>query len=212
MIDSSRFTHLLIDLDDTVYPSSTGIWDMVGGRIKSFMLDVMHFPKEEAAQIREYLLRKYGTTLRGLEIEYGVNTQHYLDYVHDVDLSVMLKPAPVLSTVLAQYPNLIKWIFTNASREHAERVLRYLQLREHFSGIIDITDVMPWCKPYPESFHIAFKIVGVTDPARCIFIDDRVDNVTAALDLGIQPILVSPHPHADIPTIEILEHLPRVLA
>jgi len=84
---------LLIDLDDTLYPHSNGVWDMIGERINHFLINEMNFPEESVASLRTRLFQQYGTTLRGLQKEFSVDMKAYLDYVHNVPLEKVIAPA-----------------------------------------------------------------------------------------------------------------------
>ena len=207
--DPSNLTHVLIDLDDTVYSSEKGIWELISVRMNRYLTDVIGIPFEESFAFRRRLYQTYGTTLRGLQVERQVDMQHYLDYVHDISLDSVLAPDPALRRVLAQIPQ-HKWIFTNASLEHAQRVLDLLELRDLFEGIVDITALYPWCKPYPEAFQTALSLCGNPDPERCLFIDDSVRNLDTAAELAIKTVLISDQPslfHPTISRLELLEEL-----
>ena len=204
--DPSNLTHVLIDLDDTVYPSEKGIWDLISVRMNRYLTDVIGIPFEESFAFRRRLFQTYGTTLRGLQIEKQVDMQDYLDYVHDISLDGVLAPDPELRRVLTQIPQQ-KWIFTNASLEHAQRVLDRLELRDLFVGIIDINAIYPWCKPYREAFQMALSLCGDPDPARCLFIDDSIRNLDTAAELAIKTVLISDQPSLFHPTITRLEFL-----
>lgn len=208
--ESSDLTHLLIDLDDTIYPPNIGIWNQISERMIRYLIDFIGVPPEEAHALRRRLFTTYGTTLRGLQIEKNVDMRHYLNYVHDIDLTALRKPAVELRQVLSriQQP---KWILTNASLGHAERVLAGLELRDLFEGIIDITMLNPWCKPNPEAFQIALTLCGNPAPERCLFIDDSVPNVDSALGLNLKTVLVSDKASLFHPTINRLEQLEEVL-
>ena len=206
----SELTHILIDLDDTVYPTEKGIWGQISVRMDSYLTDVMGVPFEETHALRRRLFQTYGTTLRGLQIEKNVDMQQYLDYVHDISLDGVLAPDPELRRVLTQIPQQ-KWIFTNASLEHAEKVLDRLQLRDLFMGIIDITAIYPWCKPYPEAFQTALVLCGNPEPERCLFIDDSIRNLDTAAELRLKTVLISDQPSLFHPTISHLELLEDLL-
>ena len=68
---SSPIRAFFIDLDDTVYPASSGVWPLAGERMVTYMHEVLGIPLAEAPKIRERLFHTYGTTLRGLG-EYGI--------------------------------------------------------------------------------------------------------------------------------------------
>lgn len=70
-------------------------------------------------------------------------------------------------------------------------------------GVLDLIDgavyscEIPWTKPHPEAFRAALTAVGVTDPARAVYVGDRLyDDVHGAVSVGMRAIHV---PHSDIP-------------
>jgi putative hydrolase of the HAD superfamily len=71
-------------------------------------------------------------------------------------------------------------------------------------GVLDLIDgavyssEIDWTKPHPEAFRAAMAAIGVTDPARCVFVGDRPwDDVYGAQSLGMRTVLV---PNSDVPT------------
>lgn len=201
-----------IDLDDTVYPASSGIWPMIRQRIGQYMLEKLGIDEEVIPSLRRSLFEKYGTTLRGLQAEYDVDIEAYLAYVHDVPVEERLKPDVELRQVLMLYPQQ-KFIFTNADSRHAERVLAALEIRECFAGIIDIHQIAPACKPQPYSFQVALKAAGWPNPRRCLFVDDAPHNLRVGREIGFFTVLAGsrePDPAAER-AIPHLSCLPEIL-
>jgi len=131
------FEAMFFDLDDTLYPSTTGIWQAIGDRMDTYITHQLDIAPEKVKSLRESLFHEYGTTLRGLSSLYGINEEYFLDYVHDVPLDRYLQRDDALIETMAMYKER-KLIFTNASQRHAERVLSILGLEGVFDGIIDI--------------------------------------------------------------------------
>jgi len=183
------YSTIFFDLDDTLYPPSSGVWDAIGDRIDLFIHKRLGIPMEDVPELRETLYRTYGTTLRGLTVTRGIDQLDYLAFVHDIPLDNYLTPDDKVKAVLARYPQR-KVIFTNADRAHAERVLNVLLLRDYFDQIIDILDVSPYCKPMPEAFHLALKSAGQLDAQDCIMIDDAAHNLRAARSAGFFTVRV----------------------
>ena len=203
---------LLIDLDDTTYPTSVGVWPLLTERVFQYMHEVVGIPENEIPEKRERLFLEHGTTMRGLNIEYGIDVQDYLEYVHEVDLSKVIQPDHELMSVLSSMPQK-KWIFTNASRHHANNVLGLLGIAELFEGVIDVMDTEPWCKPHPEAFEIALKLAGAPEPAETLFVDDLESNLDAARTLGIQTLRVAAGMvESSHPVITSLTELPIFLS
>ena len=131
-IYQQQYTHLLIDLDDTIYNQENGLWTLIGNRINKFLIEVMHFSADQVPELRHRLWKEYGTTLRGLQTEYSVDMDFYLDYVHDIPVETILSTAPKLDELLKLFPQQ-KVIFTNANAAHAHRVLNILGIQHHFA-------------------------------------------------------------------------------
>jgi putative hydrolase of the HAD superfamily len=194
-----RFTTIFFDLDDTLYPPSSGLWQTLKGRISLYMIERMHLPAEEVPGLREKYFRQYGTTLRGLQANHPIDAQDFLAFVHDVNLGDFIRPDPIQQQVLASLRTR-NLIFTNADVPHVERVLRQLQIGEYFADVIDVNRMDPYCKPGPEAFALALRVAGESDPARCVMIDDLPRTTGAAKALGLYSILygaAAPGPDAD---------------
>ncbi|MEW6084776.1 MAG: pyrimidine 5'-nucleotidase [Chloroflexota bacterium] len=183
-----RFSTLFFDLDDTLYPNSTGLWQAIKGRINLYMVERLHIPENDAPPLREQYFKMYGTTLRGLQARHNVNAEDFLAFVHDLPLKDYLTPDPVQRDVIASLPQR-KLVFTNADVHHARRVLAALNLNDLFDSIVDIHAVAPYCKPMPESFAIAQELADEPDPRKCVMIDDLPRTTRAALEAGMASIL-----------------------
>ena len=183
-----RFTTIFFDLDDTLYPSDTGLWHAIKERMNSYMRERMNFPEDQIATIREKYFLQYGTTMRGLQANHNIDTDDFLAYVHDLPLKDYLTPNPTLRSVIASLPTR-NLIFTNADIHHAKRVLNVLELSDLFETIVDVNTVAPFCKPMPESFQIAMKLAGESDPSKCVMIDDIHRTTHAAREAGMFSIL-----------------------
>jgi len=190
-----RFTTLFFDLDDTLYPASTGLWHAIKDRMNLFMRERLCLLEEDIPVLREQYFKTYGTTLRGLQQHHAVDTADYLAYVHDLPLKDYLTPNPVLRDILASLPTR-NLIFTNADVPHARRVLQVLELDDLFDTIVDVNAVAPYCKPMPESFAIAMDLADEPDPRKCVMIDDLPRTTRAALEVGMASLLYG----SDIPT------------
>lgn len=183
-----KFTTIFFDLDDTLYPSNAGLWLAIKNRMNDYMRERMNIPADEIPALREKYFLQYGTTLNGLQKHHQVDVDDYLAYVHDLPLGDYLTPDPAQRSVIASLPTR-NLIFTNADIRHAERVLAVLNLRDLFSTIVDVKTVAPYCKPMSESFAIAMKAAGETDPSRCVMIDDLPRTTRAAKSAGMFSIL-----------------------
>jgi putative hydrolase of the HAD superfamily len=126
--------------------------------------------------------------MRGLQINHQIDTDEFLRYVHDIPLDEYLKPNPRLDAMLTSIRH-NKVVFTNASREHAERVLDLLGIRHHFHRIIDVRDVEYESKPQPVAYERVCELLG-TLPEECLLVEDNARNLIAARELGMVTVLV----------------------
>jgi putative hydrolase of the HAD superfamily len=63
------------------------------------------------------------------------------------------------------------------------------------------TSEIDWTKPHPEAFGAAMRAVNATDPARCVFVGDRLfDDVYGAKAVGMRAVHV---PHSAIPANQL---------
>ncbi|MBW6465710.1 MAG: pyrimidine 5'-nucleotidase [Brevefilum sp.] len=200
---------LMFDLDDTLYPRESGAWDRVRVRIDQFLIEKMGFPPGDVPALRSRLFHQYGTTLRGLQIEYQVDMEDYLRFVHDAPLVDILSPDPELDQVLQAFPQ-HKVIFTNAYAPHAHRVMAILGVQHHFDQVIDIYNTYPYCKPEAEAFNKALAFINQA-PEHCLLIDDNPANLDTAKTLGLGTISVGIHHHNGSPHIADIKHLIHLL-
>jgi putative hydrolase of the HAD superfamily len=200
-----RFHTFFFDLDETLYPPSSGLWLEIRNRINRYMQEKMGFDPGEIETVREKYFREYGTTLRGLQANHQVNMDEYLDFVHNVPLEPHLQPDPELRAALEGL-HARKFIFTNADAAHAARVTRALGLEGLFDGVIDVHVISPYCKPMPEAFELALQAAGSPMPRNCVLLDDQGRITRAARALGMYTVLVG----REDPGFDADEALPRL--
>jgi putative hydrolase of the HAD superfamily len=57
-----QFTTIFFDLDDTLYPETTGLWHAIKERMNDYMRERMGFAPADVPRLREKYFREYGTT------------------------------------------------------------------------------------------------------------------------------------------------------
>ncbi|MBM4465841.1 MAG: pyrimidine 5'-nucleotidase [Chloroflexi bacterium] len=185
---SKPLKYVLFDLDETLYPSQSGLMAAIGGLMSRFMEERLGMSPTEVPPLREHYYHVYGTTMRGLQIHHGIDPEDYLAYVHDIPLEDYIGPNDELDRVLAKI-KIEKVVFTNASEDHACRVLRILGVERHFNRIIDVRATGYIGKPDPEAYRRALEILGA-EGDECLIVDDRLRNLTPAKALGMITVLV----------------------
>lgn len=188
MSQDCQLKYILFDLDDTLYPRSSGLMNVVGNRIRQFIMDTLALDAEGAAALQKRYYQVYGTTLRGLQTEHGIDPEIYLTYVHDIPLEEYLHPDPDLDRLLRGI-TLTKVIVTNGSAEHARRVLAHLGIAHHFETILDIRSFNYYCKPDPRAYQRILELLRA-QPQECILVDDSPRNLLPAKSLGMTTVLM----------------------
>ena len=178
----------VFDLDNTLYPASKNLFAQIDKRMTAFIGEALAVERDEAYRLQKQFLGEYGTTLAGLMNKHGLPPGPFLDFVHDIDVSV-LAPDPSLSAALAALPGK-KFIFTNGTVAHAERVMGQLGVDAHFDDIFDIVagDYLP--KPNPEIYPAMLTHFGL-EAENTAFFEDMARNLTPAHQLGMTTILVT---------------------
>jgi putative hydrolase of the HAD superfamily len=180
---------ILFDLDDTLYPRHAGVMDQIRALMLHYLQTRFDLSPEQADLLRRQYFATYGTTMRGLQINHHIDPDEFLHYVHDIPLHQFLQPNPELDAVLAAIPQ-DKIVFTNASREHAGRVLSTLGIRQHFSRIVDVRDLNYESKPQPSAYRRICELLDL-QPEECMLVEDNVRNLQPAKALGMITVLVA---------------------
>ena len=83
-IFNDSFKNWIFDLDNTIYDIKVGLFTKISSRITDYIMTAFSYTREEANAVRSNMYKKYGLTLTGLMIEYEINPDEYLHYIHDV--------------------------------------------------------------------------------------------------------------------------------
>jgi putative hydrolase of the HAD superfamily len=183
------YSLILFDLDETLYPRSTGLMAMITERITQFIASRFKMSIQQADDLRQRLRALHGTALRGLMEEgYPVNVDDYFAYVHDIALDGVLTADPRLRAMLLSIP-LRRAVLTNADITHALRVLKHLDIHDCFERVIDVRALSYRNKPDLIAYRLAMQMLRV-QPNEVIFVEDTPANARAARALGMTTVLV----------------------
>lgn len=139
----TKYDCLLFDLDDTLYPLSSGLAASCLNNIKDYMVEKLGIERSKLPDLCKLLYKNYGTTMAGLRaIGYDFDYDEYHSFVHGRLPYENLKPDPVLRGLLLSLPYR-KVIFTNADKIHALKALSKLGLEDCFEGIICFETLNP---------------------------------------------------------------------
>jgi len=170
---------LVLDLDNTLYPKSSGLDEAMRVRILSYLVERHGLTEKQAGDARERYVRLYGLSLPGIMNDFNVDVADYQEYIHNVDVKAYIKPNPDLNVFLRNLPAK-KVIYTNSSSSHVERVLAALEVDSGiFSSIVDYRATGCIAKPQYESFASMLEIIGASGED-CIMVDDMPRTVSVA--------------------------------
>ncbi len=192
----SHVRHWVFDLDHTLYPPATNLFDQIEVKMTRYVVDTLGVSEAEADHLRATYWRQYGTTLAGLMREHQIDPDPYLVAVHDVDMS-HLTPAPDLANHIAALPGR-KIVYTNGSAPYARRVLAARGLDGLFDDVFGVEHANYQPKPERAAFDMVFDRAGVVPEQAAMFEDDP-RNLAAPHALGMRTIHVAesakPAPH-----------------
>ncbi len=179
----------VFDLDNTLYPHHLNLWQQVDGRIRDYIATFLKLTHEEAFRVQKDYYRRYGTSMRGMMTEHGMQPDDYLEYVHAIDHSP-LEPNPSLGAAIEKLPGR-KLILTNGTRRHADAVMRRLEIHSHFEDVFDIVAANLEPKPLRQTYDMFLQLHGV-DPAKAAMFEDLSRNLEVPHALGMTTVLVVP--------------------
>lgn len=179
---------VLFDLDNTIYPASSGMMKGIDTRINQYVKDLLGLDEAQSLQLRKQYYVEYGTTLHGLQRHHQVDADDYLDFVHDVAIESFLASDAELDHLLSEL-RAAKAIFTNAPAGYARRVLAVLGIERHFGHVFDIRYSGFRPKPDPAVYQSVLDTLQVAGAA-AILVEDTAKNLPPARALGMTTILV----------------------
>ncbi|MDR1420163.1 MAG: HAD-IA family hydrolase [Treponema sp.] len=183
-------THILFDLDNTLYSARFGLEEATSDRIRAFTSEWLGVSPEEAAVMRGEAIKKYGTTAEWLTAEKGLrDMEAYYRIIHPPGEADSLLPDPGLRPFLESLPCPLA-ILTNSPPVHARRILDKLGIRDLFPRVFDIKENGFRGKPRPESYRHALDALGA-GPGTVLFVDDTPRYVEGylALEDGAKGVL-----------------------
>jgi putative hydrolase of the HAD superfamily len=184
------FAHVdtwVFDLDDTLYPRSVDLHGQMRERVVTFIADHLKIDRTAAQAVHVDYYERFGSTLQGMVQLHGVSPNAFLDFVHQIDLSVLVHNEDLIGALRALPGRRI--IFTNAPRGHATSALEAMGMAELFDAIASIEDSNFIGKPNLSAFSGFFEAHGV-NPRQAAMFEDRPGNLLVPHELGMKTVLV----------------------
>ncbi len=177
----------IFDLDHTLYDAED-VFKKMHLRMSGYVASLLDISYDEADKIRNQFYQQYGTTLHGLMNEHNINPHDYLDYVHDLDVSIVEKCADTVKMIQGLPGR--KLVYTNASIEHADNILQHLEMSHLFEAIFDIKAADLICKPNKSPYEVFIKRYDLT-PENCVMFEDTAKNLKTAREVGFKTVWMS---------------------
>lgn len=177
----------IFDLDNTLYPASCDLFAQVDHRMGAFIAETLGVPYAHARHLQKAYYRQFGTTLAGLMQVHKMRPEPFLEYVHDIDLSVLPK-LPKLAAAIEKLEGR-RLIFTNGSRRHAEKVAEKIGVLHLFEDICDIAALEFVPKPERDAFERMVRRHNLDSRAAAMF-EDMPHNLESPHALGMTTVFV----------------------
>jgi len=177
----------IFDLDNTLYPASADLFGPIEANMTAYIQQLLGIDHDRARAIQKGYFLGHGTTLTGLMSEHDIDPHEFLAFVHDVEMDVLEKNAP-LAAAIARLPGR-KLVFTNGDEPYAGRVLDRLGLGASFEAVHDIHAMELRPKPNASAYAGLCAAFGL-DPEACLFVDDMARNLAPAKAIGMTTVWV----------------------
>ena len=186
----SHITDWVFDLDNTLYPRTCNLFAQIDLLITHYVMEVTGLAHDAARKMQKDYYRDHGTTLNGLMDLHGVDPDHYLGFVHNIDYSPVTAHPELVETIKSLPGR--KFIFTNADNGHAEAVLARIGGADLFDGMFDIRAAGYKPKPERAAYEKCFTQFGI-DPGKAVMFDDLHKNLLVPHEMGMKTVQVIAH-------------------
>lgn len=182
-------TVFIFDLDETLYPKESGLLTYLDQRINDYLVRALGIKRESVDEVRKRWVEEYGTTLRGVQVNCGIDPMDYIAYTHDIEIRKFLSADEELLRTLKALPGR-KVVFSNSPRTHADGVIEALGLADVFERIYTIEFCEFEGKPARRAYERVLADLGV--PAgQCVMVEDTSRNLLIPHEMGMTTVLLS---------------------
>ncbi|NPD16238.1 pyrimidine 5'-nucleotidase [Xinfangfangia sp. D13-10-4-6] len=194
--DFSHISTWVFDLDNTLYPPVTRLFDQIEQRMTAWVMRNLGLNQMRADALRESYWQAHGTTLAGLMAAHSIDPSDFLADVHDIDFSGLTRDHTLARQISALPGRRI--IFTNADTLYATRVLERRGLSGLFDAIYGIEETGYQPKPGRPAFEAVLRLDGFA-PEQAVMFEDDPRNLAEPHLMGMRTVLVTPTPSDDAP-------------
>lgn len=182
-------SHLMFDLDNTLYPESGAMDAGVTQRMIQAVASYLHISINEAKVLRHSRRHLFSTTLEWLMKDYGfTDLDWFFEVVHPNSEVNELSPDKNLRPFLVSL-NMPMSVLTNAPMLHATRVLHFFGIEDLFIHISDIFENSFIGKPNESAYLRACTAAGFSIQ-ETLFLDDQIQYVKGYEAIGGKAVLI----------------------
>jgi putative hydrolase of the HAD superfamily len=197
----------LFDLDNTLHDASHAIFPAISANMNTFIARVLGDGVTPASQeavnaARLGYWKRYGATLLGMIRHHEVRPADFLRETHDIGtLADMIKAERGLARLLRRLPGR-KILLTNGPTDYSSNVVRHLGLHRQFAHHVAIEDMRVHGQLRPKPSRLMLRRLmrrhGLV-ARRCILVEDTLENLRSARQLGMRTAWVTQYLRTDPP-------------
>lgn len=182
----------VFDNDGTLY-GDFGAGEQFQAIFNSYIAAEMHISEDEIGQEVKKLKEKYNTDFSLIAVmkEFDVDFAKVVEETYlkiDLDACGVPRQDHEKSEVLSKLPGK-KVVFTNNPSDYAKHVLSHMGLLQYFDDVIGMEETGFVLKPKYDAYRLVNE--KYRSQGQIIFVDDRVENLDAALEHGWKTMLAT---------------------
>lgn len=180
----------IFDLDNTLHDARAHIFPQMDRAMTAYVQNALGLDELAAGELRAQYWRRYGATLLGLMRHHGTDPRHFLLETHRfAQLEEILRKEPGLRSALKRLRGR-RIVFSNAPAHYARAVLKALRIADLFHDVFSIEHT--GFRPKPDAYgFLRLLRRNRLAAARCIMVEDTLDNLRTAKKLGMRTVWVS---------------------
>ena len=189
----------IFDLDNTLHNAMVHALPRIDRAMTAYVAKHVGLDEAAADALRMQYWRRYGATILGLMRHHNVDPAHFLHETHPFpDLQRIVIAEPGLRATLRCLPGR-KFVLSNAPMRYAQDVLTVLGIGDLFADVLAIEHTR--YRPKPDATgYLRLTRRHHLKPRRCIMIDDHLDNLRTAKQLGMRTVWMKmPHARPRVP-------------
>lgn len=180
----------IFDLDNTLHNADRGIFPSLDRAMTDYIMRTLRISEQAAQELRIAYYLRYGATMHGMHRHHGIPPDRFLQETHHIDeLIPLMDWDRHIGAVLSRTPGK-KILLSNGPQRYIERVTQRMGIQHHFLALYGVERVHYRPKPQRKPF-LTVCTQHRLNPARCIMVEDSLDNLRTAKSLGMRTVWIS---------------------